>query len=149
MSPMEKYILSLNLDLIEDGFEPSEEDIRDYWCGKGAITFTVTEHDPEARFCPFGFEVEDYSGCVGGLDESLGITYSLNERVLDVGKLRLGVTYYVEEITVVFTRGDGWTTDDDADYYVGSVKTKIHLIPFLKAWWWHLVGWRIKAWRSK
>ena len=146
---MERYILSLNPEPMEELFEPSKDDIRDYWCGEGGIIFTVTEHDPEARFCPFGFEIEDYSGCAGGLDETLGITYAINERILDVGKLHLGVTYYVEGITVVFTRGDGWTTDDDADYYVGSVKTKIHLIPFLKAWWWHLVGWRIKEWRSK
>lgn len=31
------------------------------------------------------------------------------------------------------------------------IKTKIHLIPFIKAWWWHLIGWRLrylKYWRN-
>ena len=40
----------------------------------------------------------DYSGCVGGLNETLGIQYSLNEGILDVD-LKLGYTYELQGIT--------------------------------------------------
>lgn len=147
MSLTEMFILSPS----EDDWEPSEEELKDYWSGEGHLIFTVISHSKEASYNPYEINYDDYSGCVGGLNETLGIDYAVNEGILDVGKLRLGVTYYVEDITVVWTSGDGWTTDDDVDYYVGSVKTKIHLIPFIKAWWWHLIGWRLrylKYWRN-
>ena len=131
---MEKFTLSLN---------EVEEEPSDYWSGEGHLTFTVISYSPEAKFVPYEIDYEEYSGCVSGLDESLGITYAVNEGILNVGELRLGVTYYVEGITCHWTRGDGWTTDDDVKYYVGSVKTKIHWKPFFLVWWWHLIGWRI------
>jgi hypothetical protein len=30
--------------------------------------------------------------------------------------------YVVEDVTGVYTRGDGWTTDDDMDFYHGEVR---------------------------
>lgn len=151
---MEMCTLSLNpeeklLSFIQE--EPSEEDIRDYWSGEGHLIFTVISYDPDAyAWSKYEIDWEDYSGCVGGLDETLGIQYALNEGILDVGKLKLGWTYEVNGITVVWTRGDGWTTDDDVDYYVeGEIYKRIYLSRWLSAWWWHLIGWRIRNARTK
>lgn len=127
----------------------TEEDYEwDHWNGKGHLTFTVLSHCPESKYCPHELEYEDYSGCVGGLSETLGIEYAINEGILDVGKLHIGVTYHVEGITALWSRGDGWTTDDDVDYYVETVKRRIKPISFVKAWWWHLVGWKIRQWKN-
>lgn len=134
---------------ISDDWEPSDEDIQDYWAGEGHLIFKVLSHDPDKRYCPYEIEYEEYSGCVGGLDETLGIEYSVNERILDVGKLRVGATYHVEGITAHFTRGDGWTTDDDVEYYVESVTETIHLHEIIAAWWWQHIGWRIRQWRNQ
>lgn len=124
----------------------TEEDEKHYWSGEGHLIFTVISYDPDANpWSRYEIDYEDYSGCVGGLDETLGIQYALNEGILDVGELKLGWTYEVHGITVVWTRGDGWTTDDDVDYYVeGEIRKRIHLSRWLSAWWWHLIGWRIR-----
>lgn len=125
--------------------EPTEEDIRDYWSGEGHLSFRVLSYDPSAHpWSRYEIEVLDYSGCVGGLDEQLGIDYAVNEGILDVGKLHIGCTYDVRGITVVWSRGDGWTTDDDVDYYVESVTQYAVLHQLIAAWWWHLIGWRIR-----
>jgi len=152
-SHTEMCTLSLNpeeklLSFIQE--EPSEEDIRDYWSGEGHLIFTVISYDPDAyAWSKYEIDWEDYSGCVGGLDETLGIQYALNEGILDVGELKLGWTYEVHGITVEWTRGDGWTTDDDVDYYVeGEIRKRIHFSRWLSAWWWHLIGWRIRKWRN-
>ena len=120
------------------------EDEKEYWSGKGHLVFRTVSCDPADRFPSWEIEVEEYSGCIGGLHESVGITYAINQHILDGPKLRLGWTYIYKDITVTFTRGDGWTTDDDADYYVGSYEEVFKLGPWLSAWWWHLVGWRFK-----
>lgn len=129
-------------------FQPSEEDMKDYWAGEGSLTFHVLSHTKGKGYIPYEIEWDDYSGCVGGLDEMLGIEYSINEGILDVGKLHIGVTYEVKGITAHFTRGDGWTTDDDVDYYVESVTKTIYFHRFIAAWWWHLIGHRIRNWRN-
>lgn len=131
-----------------DEWEPSEEDIRDYWSGEGHLIFRVLSYDPTATYCPYEIDWLDYSGCVGGLDETLGIAYAVNEGILDVGKLHIGCTYEVHGITVVWTRGDGWETDDDVDYYIESVTRYAILHQLIYAWWWHLVGHRIRKWRN-
>lgn len=125
--------------------EPTEEDFRDYWSGEGHLEFTVISYDPDAHpWSRYEIDWHDYSGCVGGLQETLGIQYALNEGILDAGKLRLGVHYRLDGITCHWTRGDGWTTDDDVNYYVESVTTTLFLPTWIKAWWWHLIGWRIR-----
>ncbi len=129
--------------------EPSDEDLRDHWSGEGDLTFHVLSHNKDKNYLPYEIEYEYYSGCVGGLDETLGIEYSVNEGILDVGKLTLGITYHVSGITAHFTRGDGWTTDDDVDYYVENVTKSINPHRFIAAWWWHLIGWRIRQWRNQ
>lgn len=138
-----------------DLYRPTSEEEKDYWTGEGDLTFTViskseSPHKPHQYSYPkFEIDWEDYSGCIGGLDETLGIEYSVNEGILDVGKLHLGVTYHVQGITAHFTRGDGWTIDDDVDYYVENVTKIIYPHRFIAAWWWHLIGWRIRQWRNQ
>lgn len=131
-----------------DEFEPSDADIRDHWAGEGTLTFHVLSYDKNSKYLPYEIEWEDYDGCVGGLEETLGIEYSINEGILDVGPLKIGMTYFVEGITAHFTRGDGWTTDDDVEYNIKSVKQSITLHRWIYAWWWHLVGWRIRQWKK-
>ena len=137
------------LTALEDElYHPTPEEERDYWAGEGHLVFHVVSYDPSATYCPYEIDYDDYSGCVGGLQESLGLDYAINEGILDVGKLQIGMTYEVRGITVHFTRGDGWMTDDDADYYVESVTKILYPTRFIKAWWWHLIGHRIRNWRK-
>jgi len=138
--------LKFEMVSVSDDWEPSEEEIADYWAGEGHLIFHVLSHTKDTKYCPYEIDWDDYSGCVGGLEETLGIDYSVNEDILDVGKLQIGVTYHVQGITAHFTRGDGWTTDDDVDYYVKSVTKIIYPGRFIAAWWWHLIGWRIRQW---
>ena len=96
---MEMSILSPS----KNDWEPSEEDLKDHWSGEGHLTFKVLSYDPNAyAWSRYEIEVLDYSGCVGGLDETLGIGYALNEGILDAGNLHIGVTYTLHEIIVVF-----------------------------------------------
>lgn len=144
---MEMSILSPKND---EFYQLTEEDEKDYWSGEGHLVFRVLSYDPSA-FPSSRYEIEvlDYSGCVSGLDEQISIDYAINDGILDVGKLTIGCTYEVHGITVVWTRGDGWTTDDDVDYYIKSVTRYAVLHQFIYAWWWHLVGWRIRNACSK
>lgn len=137
---------NVELTTIPDEWEPSEEDLKDYWVGKGHLEFRVLSYDKTATYKPYEIEYLDYSGCVGGLDECLGIEYSVNEGILNTGKLHIGCTYRLDGITAHFTRGDGWTTDDDVEYYVESVTQYAVLHQLIYAWWWHLIGWRIRQW---
>ena len=141
----------MELRIVEpiDDFQPSDEDLKDHWCGEGHLVFKVLSYDPSTSFCPYEIDCQDYTGCVGGLDETLGIEYAVNEGILDCGKLRIGLTYTLTGITVHRTRGDGWTTDDDEEYEVEDVTTEVYLRDWLSAWWWHLVGHRIRNWRHK
>lgn len=128
---------------------PSEEDERDFWNGEGNLVFTVTANRPADDV--FEIEIEEYSGCVGGFGEGVGIEWGLKEGYLGIGRdeLKEGYTYYCDEITVSWTRGDGWTTEDDSDYYVGNMRSeRLPLISYLKliinnAWWFN-IGWKLK-----
>lgn len=141
--------MSISSPKNDDLYQPTEEDEKDYWSGEGHLIFRVVSYDPNCSFEPYEIDWLDYSGCVGGLDETLGIQYAINEGILDLPKLKIGHTYHVHGITVVWTRGDGWEIDDDVDYYVEDVTSYIVLHEWLYAWWWHLVGHRIRNWRKK
>lgn len=139
----------MELTTISDGYEPSDEDLKDHWSGKGHLVFRVISYDPNCPYEPYEIDWLDYSGCVGGLNETLGIQYALNNGILNAGKLQLGVTYTLHEITVEWTRGDGWEIDDDMGYYVGDVTKEIVIYQWLYAWWWHFIGHLIHNWRRK
>lgn len=131
-------------------YTPTPEEERDYWSGPGHIDFYVSANRPGV----FEVEYEDYSGCAGGALEMVGLDYLLTDMLgINVEELREGWTYQVLGLTVVHTRGDGWTTDDDSTYYYE------HLVA-VRDWrrwarqkvsnaWWFTVGWRISQWRRK
>jgi hypothetical protein len=138
------------MDYFLDG--PSEEEERDFWNGEGNLVFTVLSNRPDV----FEINIEEYSGCVGGFNEGIGIEWGLKDGYLDIdpSELHEGYTYYCDEITVSWYKGDGWTTDDDSDYYVGNIRSeRLPLIKYLKlklhnAWWFN-IGWRINQWQRK
>lgn len=135
--------------ITDELYEPTEEDEKDYWAGEGHLIFTVISHCPTTSYLPFEIDWEDSSGCIGGLNETLGIEYAINAGILmDPEELRLGFTYEITGITAHFTRGDGWTTDDDVEYYIESVRKYAVLHRWIGAWWWHFIGHRIRNWRQ-
>lgn len=135
------------INIFEDLFEPSPEDERHHWNGEGFIKFYVQQNIPKNDI--FEFEVEDYDGCAGGAHETVGFDYLIKEMLgLDIAELKEGHTYTIEKLSVEWTRGDGWTTDDDVDYYFESLKDEIEWFRFIKQriinLWWQNIGWRFR-----
>lgn len=134
----------------EDRMSEAEE--KDYWSGPGKLVFTVLTNRPGV----FEIEIEEYTGCVQGLQETIGIDYALaGGLLLDIAQEEYieGYTYYLYPVTVKWIRGDGWMTDDDVDYYVGDWEChQIHWYEYLKlrlrnAWWFN-IGWKLRQWRN-
>lgn len=133
----------------DSDFVMTKEDERDYWNGEGHLEFQVLSYDPKVSWEKYEIDWLDYSGCVGGLDEMLGISYAINEGILETDKLQFGYIYTLHEITAHWTRGDGWTTDDNVDYEVGYITRRFSLKNWISTWWWHLVGHHIRNWRNQ
>jgi hypothetical protein len=130
-----------------DDFTPSAEDLRNHWNGPGHLEFYVSANRPDV----FEFDVEDYSGCAGGAHETVGWDYLIEDMLgIDRAELREGWTYTVENLTVVWSRGDGWEIDDDVDYYhdglTASREWKRWLRQKVVNAWWFNIGWRIAVW---
>ena len=125
-----------------------EEMERDHWNGDGHIEFFVIQNVAKERL--FEIEVVDYSGCAGGLNETIGIKYMIDEWGLP-SELREGVTYTIHNLGVTFTRGDWGFTDDDVEYdfshmtshatALGYLSHKISMIWWRKVWC-HILQWR-------
>jgi hypothetical protein len=116
-----------SLTLIADDRELPEDDHaeeREHWNGKGHIEFLVVQNAPDI----FEVEMVDYSGCAGGLQETLGIEYYITDIwCLHKGSeppLLEGGTYTLNGVTAEWTRGDGWTTDDDVEYSFETITQK-------------------------
>ena len=131
-------------------YGPSEEEERDFWAGEGHLVFLVTSNRKDEDLDVFEIEIEEYSGCLGGFNEGMGIEWGLKEGYLGIDRSELheGYVYELLEVSVSFTRGDGWTTDDDSEYYVGDlIARRLPLFQYLKlkinnAWWFN-IGWKI------
>jgi len=126
-------------------FEPSEEDEHHYWSGEGFIKFFVEQNIPGV----FEIEIEDSDGCAGGANETVGYDYLIKEMLgFDIEQFKEGHTYTIEKLTVVWTRGDGWMTDDDVEYDYESLKDEIELFRFIKQkltnLWWQNIGWKLR-----
>ena len=137
----------ITVEDLEPFFSPSPEDEHHYWCGEGFIRFYVQQNIPKDDI--FEFEVEDYDGCAGGADETVGFDYLIKKMLgLNIADLKEGHTYTIEKLTVVWTRGDGWITDDDVDYYYENLKDEFQWFKLLKQkltnLWWQNIGWRMK-----
>lgn len=141
--------------LEDDQYEPSAEDLREYWNGKGHIQFFVSQNATGV----FEMEYEDYSGCAGGMQETVGIDYYIQHvwrlHKDPTFKLREGVSYTIHGLTVTWTRGDGWELDDDVEYdfesitVTGTTTVWGYLTHKVKMIWWRQVQCRIKEWREK
>lgn len=131
---------------------PSVEDEREHWNGKGHIEFFVIQNVPGT----FEIEYTDYSGCAGGMQETLGIEYYITDVwcLQDDPEipLREGVTYTLHDLTVIWTRGNGWTEDDDVEYNFGEMTSHATAIGYLthkiQMIWWRQVTCRIKNWKT-
>ena len=128
-------------------YQPTEEEERHYWSGEGFIRFFVEQNIPKEGI--FEFKVEDYDGCAGGADETVGFDYLIKDMLgLDIRQFKEGHTYTIEKLTIIWTRGDGWITDDDMDYYYESIKDEIEWSRYLKQklynLWWQHIGWRFR-----
>lgn len=122
----------------------------DYWEGIGELTIFVTLVIPEDDI--FEYEIIDWSGCVGGIQEAIGIDYLLTEMwCINKGRahpLEEGIFYTFHNISAFWTSGDGYSTDDDVDYYFNGLTYELKLWPWFKtkvaATWWKYIGWRLK-----
>ena len=133
---------------VEDPNKMTKEDEENYWNGVGFLTILITLNIPQDNILEF--EVLDYTGCVGGADETLGVDYLL-KYIWGIQhykhSFKEGMIYTFHHITVRWTRGDGYTTDDNVDYYYGSLtfswrpwtwfKTKMNAL------WQKYISWRI------
>ena len=130
-------------------YGPSEEEERDFWSGKGEIQFFVIQNVPDT----FEIEILDYTGCAGGLQDTIGIEYYIGEYWGLQEELREGLIYTLHDVTVTWTRGDGWETDDDVEYDFESMTSHATTIGYLsykiKMIWWRAVGCHIRNWRAK
>ena len=125
-------------------YQPTEEEERHYWNGPGYIKLYVIQNDEDV----FEFDVLDYDGCAGGADETVGFDYLITDMLGLQKDLKEGITYTIQNLTVRWYRGDGWTTDDDVDYDFDEII--IHFNPItwtrqkLYNFWWRTIGWRLK-----
>ena len=149
---MTKLIMSVDGELteFEDIYEPTDENVADHWSGKGYIIFFVQQNIDNV----FEIEIEEYTGCAGGASETVGLEWLIHHELgIDRDKLKEGYTYTIQGLTAHFTRGDGWTTDDDVEYDYEVLTHKIQWFRYLKQkainLWWQNIGWRIREWRNK
>ena len=104
----------------------------------GEITFLVlTNHVSHQHRWPWRlwrkgkhhrtFEVEilDCEGCADWAAEGMGHDYWIQEYV-DLVPLKIGGIYTVYGMEVHFSRGDGWTTDDDEEWDYEGIRRHFH-----------------------
>lgn len=135
--------------MTKEAFEAGE---RDHWNGDGDIEFFVIQHTKDN----FEIEVIDYSGCAGGLEETLGIEYTIKNLWClhkdDQFIFREGVFYTIHGLTVTWTRGDGWTTDNDVEYNFESITHHTSLWLYIShkisMIWWRAIGHHIRKWNN-
>ena len=60
----------------------------------------------------------DADSAVMWLEEGIGIEYWINEDI----EIWIPGWYVIEGVHGVYTRGDGWTTDDDEDWYYDEIR---------------------------
>lgn len=135
--------------IFEDIYDQISE--YDYWNGQGHIEFYVNQNVPKDEL--FEIDVLDYSGCAGGLQETIGIDYYIQHCWGLCDELREGVTYTIKDLTVEWTRGDGWTTDDDVEYYFKELEHDTTLYTYLsqklKNIWWRRVVCHIRNLKNR
>ncbi len=131
-----------------DGWD--EEAEKDFWNGIGSLTIFVTLVIPKDDI--FEFEVLEMTGCVQGIEESIGIEYLLKD-IWYINRsrehpLKEGIFYTFHNVSAYWYRGDGYTTDDDVDYFFGALTYEWKPWPWFKTWisaqWWKHIGWMLR-----
>jgi hypothetical protein len=124
--------LNLSDDLLSDMSDESDKEIFDFKHPED-VMFEVDYRDIETyeRFKWNHYEIVDTlvlsDGKITGAasyEYSYGgfLNYTV-EGLIDPSDFGYQVgLFIVEDITGVYTRGDGWTTDDDMDFYCGIVR---------------------------
>lgn len=134
--------------IMDDLYEPTDEDLAEHWNGEGCIVFYVIQNTSDV----FEIEVIDWSGCAGGLQDTLGIEYYITNCwcLQEDEVLKEGVTYTLDKLTVQWFKGDGWEIDDDVEYDFEEIyetptrwKLATRIRQKLSNWWWRSIGWRI------
>lgn len=141
----ELYMGLMGLESDTDAYQPTEEEERDFWVGFGHITFFVQQNTKHV----FEIQIEDMSGCAGGLNEMVGLEWAIkNELGIELEQLKEGYTYTIQGLTAYFYPGDGWETDDDSEYDYEKLTYKIEPWRYLKQkltnFWWQNIGWRFR-----
>lgn len=127
----------------------TQEDEANYWNGVGTLKILVTLNIPSEEI--FEFDILEATGCLCGADEIIGIDYLLKE-IWGVQSYKYpfkeGMIYTFHNVSVTWTKGDGFTTDDDVDYYFGPLTYTWRPWTWFKTWisakWWKHIGWRIR-----
>lgn len=111
--------------------EPSEEDDWEPPSHKerGSMLVHVGPVEISDNFASRDYEVIDHDGCTFWIQEGVGFDYWLDQ--LDWPER--GGYFYISDISVTYTRGDGYTTDDDEAWD--------HPPPRRVYWWWRLWQW--------
>lgn len=145
VEPLKDFMLTFDEDI---NYQPTDEEMADYWSGEGHIEFYVIQNAKGV----FEIEVTDCSGCAGGLGEMLGLEYAIEHELgVDRNELREGYTYTLHKLTVYHTRGDGWEIEPDSRYYfeemTGTTTPWRYLSQKISNIWWRNIGWRLAQWR--
>jgi hypothetical protein len=137
--------IAIDCDLTPDEEKEAE---RQHWNGDGTIEFYVSQNAPGV----FEIEVLDYDGCAGGMQETIGIEYYISEIWNLQDRVREGVTYELQNVTVQWTRGEWGFTDDDVEYDFLDIASKFKLKTYLRQKisniWWRQVTCRIARWEG-
>lgn len=116
----EQKITLLNGSTIN--FKPSDEVFDDMAFARepGRILFEIVYVNPSPKRWEDRYEIEStyHDGAAFWLAEGMGIEYWVN-RALDLAEPGW---YVVEDLTVTWIRGDGYTTDDDEEWDFGIVR---------------------------
>jgi len=138
---------------VEDPNQMTKEEEADHWAGEGTLQILVLLNLPatDEHDRVFEYDVLEASGCLGGANETVGIDYLLQDiwGVLDMKyPLKEGHIYTFYKVTAYWTRGDGFTSDDDVEWNYGVLTEDFNLWTWLKvkpmAMWWKHIGWRLQ-----
>lgn len=101
----------------DDWEPPSPKEPGDLIFWAGAVT--------EDRWGRLDIEImeRDYDGAFFWINEGVGLDYFLSEADHGDVVIEEDGVYVCEGLTVHYTRGDGWTTDDDEDWEDYSFRT--------------------------
>lgn len=109
---------------------PSNNDEPEFKRGKSTILFELIEEDTwcwthfaGGRHLPVGLQIEeiDYDEGDAAIEAEGGMLDHAVYELLDPAEVGPG-WWVIEGFNVHYIRGDGWMTDDDADFYCDDIR---------------------------